>query len=260
MDRADRPLAGRTVLVTRPAGRGVSLVRGLKRLGATVVAGPTITLLPPVDDGPARRAIAGLDRYDWLLFTSPGGVRFFLSLTRELGRSLQGLAAGIAAIGPGTARELQRGGLAVAVVAEDSRGEGLSATLGERAVRGQSVLLVQPEVARPVLADSLRAMGLVLDAVAFYRNAPAPGIAEVAGEIQRRRFDVVVFTSPSTLQRLLEVSAPDRGELLEALRHTRIVAIGRVTARALEEVSLQAAALAPTPSDRGIVEAVCSLF
>ena len=78
--------------------------------------------------------------------------------------------------------------------------------------------------------------------------------------MSRRRFDVVVFSSPSTFRRLLEAAGGAAPDLLLALRRTAIVAIGPVSADALRQARLAVSAVAAEPSDDGIVRAVLSLF
>jgi len=253
----ERPLEGRSILVTRPAERAQELVRRLEALGARVEARPTIALEPPRNREPVRAAIRRLGRYDWLLFTSPSGVEFFFKALRQEQTPFAAPRAGIAAIGAGTTRTLARHDLTVDLVAEESRGEGLAAALLARIERGQRVLLVRPERAREVLPAMLRAAAVELDLVAFYRNVAAPGIDRIARDIEADRFDVVVFTSPSTLLRLLERSG---AELIQALGRAKTVAIGEVTADALGDAGLGVNGVASRPSVSGIVDAVCALF
>jgi len=260
MGDARRPLAGRSVLVTRPEGRSSALVERLRGLGAHVEARPTIALEAPSDPAPAHRAVRRLDEMDWILFTSANGVQFFISRLREAGKKTSEIRSGIAAIGPGTADRLAACGLEADLVARDSRSEGFAEALRERVARGQRVLVVGPEVTRPVLVDSLNDLGTETEAVAFYRNVAAPGVDEVVDQLCRGRYDVIVFTAPSTLHRLLEGGWCPRSQLVRALGRTAIVAIGRVTARAVEEEGLRAAAVAASPTDDGIVEAVTGLF
>lgn len=255
-----RFLAGRSILLTRPEGRSGSLVERLRALGAAVEARPTIAIDVPSDPAPARRAVRRLDSFDWILFTSANGVRFFLWRLREAGLRPTVIRPKIAAIGPGTADALAREGLQAGLVAADSHSEGFAAALRDQVGRGQRVLVVGPEVTRTVLVDALREMGAESEAVAFYRNVSAPGVDELAEQVCRGRYDVIVFTSPSTLQRLLEGGWCSRSQLLRALGSAAIVAIGQVTARSIEEAGLRAAAVAGMPSDDGIVEAVAGLF
>src|ERR1019366_6253750 len=72
------PLFGKRIVVTRAPEQAGALASRLGALGAGVVELPTIEIRPPADGAPLDRAIAQLDTYDWLIFTSANGVRFFL--------------------------------------------------------------------------------------------------------------------------------------------------------------------------------------
>ena len=85
-----------------------------------------------------------------------------------------------------------------------------------------------------------------------------PLILESANAL--KAYDVIVFTAPSTLHRLLEGGWCSRSQSVRALGRTAIVAIGTVTARAVEDEGLRTAAVAASPTDDGIVEAVTGLF
>lgn len=257
---AERSLEGRVILVTRPASRGEELARLLEERGASVEQRPTIVLLPPADAGPAMDALARLAEFEWLLFTSSNGVRFFFELLGSSGHSLKPGGARLAAIGPATARELESRGHPAALVARESRAEGLAEALREEARPGQRVLLVRPEETRPALARGLEAIGLRVEAVPFYRNAPATGVEAIAVDVADGRYDAIVFTAPSTLRRLLAAGGGRSAELRERLRGIALVAIGPVTASAIEAESQVAAAVADRPSDRALIEALERAF
>src|SRR5258708_33078892 len=72
------PLFGKRIVVTRAREQADALGSLLNALGAGVISLPTIELRPPADSAPLDRAIAQLDAYDWLGFTSANGARFFL--------------------------------------------------------------------------------------------------------------------------------------------------------------------------------------
>ncbi len=260
MAGAESPLAGRRVLLTRPAGRGESLALRLRQMGAEVETRPTIALEPPTETEAARRAVRQLHDYDWLVFTSPAGVQFFLALHRELHGDGAEVPVSIGSIGPATARALEREGHPARVVAEDSRSEGLARALEGHIAAGQRVLVVRPEVARPVLLRALEALGARPDPVGFYRNVPAPGLEAVVRDVCDDRFDVVLFSSPSTLERLLQTAVAPRSEVLAGLGRCRLVAMGPVTARAIEVAGLQAAGVATEPTDESVVQCIESCF
>ena len=251
-------LRGCRILLTRPPERARGLIARLVALGAEVEAAPTIAFEPAADLAPVRRALDEIHGYDWIVFTSVNGVRFF----RELRRS-HGAAAGaaplprIAAIGPATAREIERGGGRVEVLAEESHSEGLARALEGRVRAGERVLLVRPEVARGILPEALAARGARVDAVAFYRNLPAPSLARVAAALCAGSFDVVLVSSPSSLARLLEVD--EAGAVRRALARVALVALGAATAEALRREGFAPRASADGPDDAAVARAIASV-
>ncbi|HXV76429.1 MAG TPA: uroporphyrinogen-III synthase [Candidatus Polarisedimenticolaceae bacterium] len=255
-----RPLYERVILITRPEPRNAELKRKLEALGARVEARPTIALEAPADFGPPERALRRLDDYDWLLFTSPSGVRFFLLLAQRFLGKLPRIRGSIAAVGPATGSALRAAGLRPAVVAGRSSAEGLAEAVEGRLRRGHRVLQVRPEEAREVLPEALRAAGAIVDSVPFYRNVAARDVPRIARDIRRELFDAIVFTSPSTLLRLLEGAAREGIEIVDAMRRTKLVAIGEITATALADAGLTTHAVAEKPSDDGIAQAVTGLF
>lgn len=259
MKAGGRPLAGHSILLTRPVERSLALARRLGDLGARVESRPTVRLVPPEDTAPAERAVARLESYDWVVFTSANGVHFFFALVERLRRGSPPPAQRVAAIGPATAQALMDKGVAPAVRATESRSEGLAQALRDRVLPNQRVLLVRPQRARHVLPAALRAVGASVDAVPFYRNVPAVEIQSIVRDLCDGRFDIVVFASPSAMHHLLQAAQPPSA-VREALRSTSIVAIGQVTAAAVDEAGLRAAAIASRPSDEGIVEAIRRLL
>jgi uroporphyrinogen-III synthase len=253
------PLAGRAILLTRPADRSRGLGRELERLGARVFARPTIAFEPPTDPEPARAAARQASTYDWIVFSSANGVRFFLKALGEVGGAVGDVRGRCLAIGQATALALTDAIKAPTAVAGDSRSEGLAAMVRGRVGARDRVLLVRPEVAREVIDGAIRATGATLVAAAFYRTVAARGIELTAADVAAGRFDIAVFTSPSTLDKLVEASGASDPAVLEGLRRAAIVAIGKTTARAVERRGLTVAALAAEPSDRGLLVAIESL-
>jgi uroporphyrinogen-III synthase len=254
MGRAEPALRGIAVLLTRPPSRVTSLAARLRALGASVEARPTIELAPPHDPGPARRAAREVGRYDWIVLTSPTGARCFLEALAAAG-ARTALRARFAVVGPGTAAALA-GAAPVGLEATDSRAEGLARVLAPALRPGERVLLVGPERARPLLSQALSGTGAEVEAVAFYRNEPARDVVAIAHDVAGGRYDVLVLSSPSSLERLLASGARPRDELHAALARLCVVAIGPITAHALADAGLAARAVADRPTDDGIVDAI----
>src|SRR5262249_24362678 len=141
------PLRGKRIVVTRAAGQAGEFVQELERLGAEVLALPTVTFADPLDLAGLYGAIGRLERVDWILFTSQNAVRFFAKRCRLLGKMPQvdGKISTeaqllIAAVGPATAEAARKEGLRVDYVASEYRGEALTEELAPQ-ITGKRVLL-----------------------------------------------------------------------------------------------------------------------
>ncbi len=154
-----RPLFGRRVLITRAADQAEVLEERLAELGAQCCLQPAIEILPPSDWSAVDAALANLPNFDWLVFSSANGVRFFLDRLLSRGGDLRRLGAvKIAAIGPSASQELARYHLHADVQPAEFRAEGLVAELASGA-RSQRFLLARASRGRDVLSESLTAAG-----------------------------------------------------------------------------------------------------
>ena len=133
------------IVVTRPAGREVELLRRLRGAGHDAVHVPLVAV-EPVGDGPVD-----VDGYDWVVLTSVVGAR-------ELRRRMAGRPRRVAAIGAATAEAFGGADL----VAERSTQEGMLAVMPQPAGR---VLFAGAEGARRLLPEALGA-----DVVVLYRT------------------------------------------------------------------------------------------
>ncbi|MBR3570172.1 MAG: uroporphyrinogen-III C-methyltransferase [Oscillibacter sp.] len=108
-----RPLAGLRLAVTRPKGLSGELAERLRERGAEVLELPALETAPIPDNRALSNALRDLrDRlYDWIVFTSPTGVRTFFDAFFENDdtRILSGVR--IAALGPATREALRKRGL-----------------------------------------------------------------------------------------------------------------------------------------------------
>ena len=252
------PLFGQRVLVTRPRGLGHSMAQALRDAGAEPIELPTIAIVPPLDRGPLCEAARRLSSYDWVVFTSVNGVRYFFDALWEVGGDSRAFArARVAAIGPATARVLREHGLRADVVPSEYRGEAVAEAVVATgaSLSGARVLLPRAEVARPELPDRLRRAGATVDVVPAYRTVP-PDEAQLDGIRQRLRsgsLDVITLTSPSTVQQLVRGLGPDAQALLQGLT---LAAIGPVTAKAARELGLNPRIVAGTYTTEGLVDAL----
>lgn len=251
-------LTGVRVVITRPESQSEALSQRLRSLGAIPVPFPVIAIAPPEVGGALDRALANLSDYDWIIFTSVNGVAHFwdrlAAITAgalHLQPGIPGFSGRVAAIGPATARALEQRGIAVHLMPAEFRAEAILAAIGD--VAGQYVLLPRADIARPDLADGLRARGAFVIEAPAYRTVRATPSATAFQELQRG-VDIVTFTSASTVQHFVALTQDvDYGDPL-------IVCIGPVTAEAARRLGLRVDAVAEAYTVDGLIEALQNLW
>lgn len=261
----ERPLLGKTVVVTRPAAQAEGLASPLENLGAEVLLAPTVRIVPVPPNEEIRAAIERLPEYRLVVFTSVNGVAEFLGRLRDCGRVPDALAGvTVAAIGPRTAAALAAQGVKAGLVPEEYVAEGLLAALDESgAARGARVLLPRAREAREVLPDILRARGAVVDVLPVYDSEPVDELAVPFESIAAA--DYLTFTAGSTARRFVELAlraldATDEAgagrPLAERLAGARICSIGPATSEVLRDLGLPVAIEAAEHTTHGLVVAI----
>jgi uroporphyrinogen III methyltransferase/synthase len=234
----NRPLWGKTVVVTRSRDQASRLVAALSAAGARCLEVPTIEIAPPVDFAPLDAALQHLNRYDWLIFTSANGVTAFIDRLYHMGLDVRALGrAQIAVIGPATAEALEKYGLMADVVPKTFQAEGLLEVLTPRLMGGTRMLLARAEQARDVLPEGLAELGMAVDVVPVYRAVPPESVPqEAAGVLQDGRVDILTFTSSATVHNFAGLVGQEKFRSLAA---SRVVAsIGPITTATLKEYGI----------------------
>ena len=209
------PLFGRRIVVTRSRA-GQHVCAGVARARPDAIEFPTIATAEPSSYSALDRAIARLEKFDWIIFTSATGVEGFVARLRALGHDLRQLGhARLCAIGPATARALEHYALRVAAVPSEYRAEAIIPAIGARRIRGASILIPRAQVAREILPNILLERGArIVEVAPVYRTVKPSGVQ--AGRIRAMaaagEIDLVAFTSSSTVENFCDlVGARARG-------------------------------------------------
>ncbi len=246
------PLGGMKLLLTRPQERIGETSRKLRDLGAEVLEIPTIRTVRRKNNTALRQALCRLERYDWIVFTSPAGVRIFFEELREQRLDLRRLGGiRIAVMGNGTGRELERHGLYPDLVPEIYDGEHLGRALAGAVQPGACVLIPRAAAGNRALIDALSRQDV--DDIPIYDTvlAGAEALDGCREDLENGEIDAVIFTSASCVRGFASVtegmSFPSTGteaglngethrSLLSGLK---AVCIGKQTAREAESLGMQ---------------------
>lgn len=239
----NRPLTGKTVVITRAASQAAEFVTALETYGASVVVCPTIEIGEPESYARLDEAIDHLYGYDWLIFTSVNGVEYFLRRLSFLGKTVENLdELKVCAIGEATADKLRDAHVHVDVIPREFKAEGVFAALSQFAggaenLRGLNFLIPRAAVARDYLPKALEQTGARVDVVQTYQTVVPANLdrgrltAMLAGSA-----DCIAFTSSSTVRNLGLLF--DTVDLSEKLKGLAIACIGDITAATAAEYGL----------------------
>lgn len=241
----DKPLYGRRILVTRERSQAAAFASELEKAGAVAQVTPLIRLEKKTAEIQRlqKRMTDGLNT-DWIVFTSSNGVEIFMEALLETERDVRVLGdVKIAAIGEKTAEALGSFGLRADCVPGEYRGEALARELIPRLSPASNVLLARAYRARPVLADMLREAGHAVEEVSLYDTlAEETSAAPLKDWIEEGGF--LTFCSSSAVEAFFELLPKETVHALKedqgARQKIKIVAIGPVTERTLNEHGLQA--------------------
>jgi len=255
----DKPLFGRCIVVTRPRAQAHKFVKLLEQQGAEVIAFPTIEIVPVASYARLDAALASLETYHWLIFTSVNGVKYFidrLHMRQKDSTALRGLKIG--AIGPATAKAVETLSLQISAMPDEYRAEALVAVLGD--VTGQHILLPRAAEAREILPQALQALGAQVDEIAVYQTVrpQATEAHDLRALLTAEKIDMLTFTSSSTVRNFATVFATE--ELPQLLSKTRIGCIGPITANTAREYRMVVAVQSSVYTIPAFTEAIMEYF
>lgn len=231
-----RPLAGKRILVTRPKELSSVMADKLRRKGAEVLELPAIRTEAIVPNPQLSEALGRSADYDWLVFTSPTGVKVFFEQLKAERKDIRAFGqVKLAAIGSGTAKALEAVGLYVDLMPEVYDGEALGKAVAARAKAGDRVLIPRAKAGNPELAEGIRSVpGVTVDDVPTYDTIyENQTLINETLEFEQGQIDYAVFTSASTVKGFAG-ACPD----LDFSR-VKAVCIGRQTAAAAGEYGMQ---------------------
>lgn len=200
-------LQGLGVLVTRPEAQAMPLCRLLEAAGATALRLPAIDIEPAAELRDLGTRLGALEKFDLIVFVSANAVRYGSALLGEK-RELS-----LAAIGPATARALNRAGYRVSLVpGQGFDSESLVAHPSLQHMAGRRVLLVKGRGGREFLAETFVRRGASVELAEVYeRRAATPDDGELAA-LERRctagEIQVVTATSLEIAENLLRLATP----------------------------------------------------
>lgn len=240
----NRPLFGKQFLITRPKEYSSKMAASLRDLGAQVIELSSITTKPIEANKILDEALLQFGKEageEWLVFTSPTGVRIFFEELLRRRIDLRTLLSGaadirIAAIGEASAKALEGYGLLADLVPSNYCAGVLGKELSQEAKKGSKITIVRGTMGSDELIWPLIHAGLKVKDVPIYET-----LYKAHGEIKEKisnlfkenKIHGVTFTSASTVKGFLHTFPEIDRTGIHAL------CIGEQTAKVAKEAGMQ---------------------
>ncbi|KAF0164078.1 MAG: uroporphyrinogen-III synthase [Rhodocyclaceae bacterium] len=198
-------LAGRHVVVTRPAGQAAHFATALTEAGAIPVLYPVLEIHDLEDVAPLLDVAIRLDGFDLAVFVSPNAIERALNVILPRRSWPAGLR--VAALGKSSERELARHGIHD-VISPPLRfdSEALLELPELIDVRGRRVIIFRGDGGRELLGETLKVRGATVEYVTCYRRGqPQLDPAPLLKLWEEGRLDAVTLTSSEGLRNFFDM-------------------------------------------------------
>jgi uroporphyrinogen-III synthase len=251
------PLSGRRIVITRPREQAADWRTRLEALGASVLEMPLIQVTKAYDKNTLVEVFAELAQYEWIIFTSANGARFFFEEYFKAHDDIRSLGlVQIAVVGEATAEVMRELHLRVEVQPKKSNAEELAQMLMEReSLDSAKVLVVTGNLNRDTLVDKLSDARAIVDRLPIYKTEETNLANDpVAGDFRQNGADAILFASPSAAQSFFDQAAALK--LNAKAKKPLAGSIGATTTAAMKQLGLPVDFEATEATLESLVEAL----
>jgi uroporphyrinogen III methyltransferase / synthase len=243
------PLFGRRVAITRTRDQNSELREKLEVLGAEVLELPLITISKDVDKHSFVEILSELGSYDWIVFTSANGVRYFFEEFFKGFDDVRSLGLlRFACVGKATAREIERHLLKVECMPDTATGESLATALvATGSLDSAKVIVVTGNLNRDVLVRKLEAASAIVDKLVLYKTEKTNLVDDpIADDYRQKGADAILFASSSAASSFSEQESALA--LSPDAKRPMVGSIGPQTTETLKDLGHPADFVADKPS------------
>ena len=256
-----KPLQGRRLVVTRSQGQASELSEQLELLGAEVIGLPLISIEKNVDEETASDIFAEIASYDWLVFSSPNGVRFFFETFFEKFDDIRSLGfLRIAAVGKSTAKEIKKFYVTTDLIPDEANASSLAdALVATDSLDSAKVLLISGNLGRDILTTKLEEARAIVDRFEVYKTEATELSENPTAKLFREQgADAILFTSSSGVKSFVD-QAKDLVLEADAVR-PKSISIGPITSASMVQQGMPMNFQAKEASLESLVETIVENF
>ncbi|MEO6004396.1 MAG: uroporphyrinogen-III synthase [Opitutus sp.] len=251
------PLSGRRIAVTRAREQASELAVKLSALGAEVIELPLIRVTKSVALQSLADVLLELGSYDWIVFTSANGVRYFFEEFVRVFDDIRSLGLlRFACIGDTTAAAIRQFHLKVECQPKTATAEALADDLVTTgSLDSAKVVVITGNLNRDTLISKLEAAGAIVDQLQVYQTEKTDLTNEpAAADFREKGADAILFASSSAADSFVDQA--DALKLAPGAKRPLAGSIGPQTSDTMKARGLPVDFSAREPSLDGLVAAL----
>jgi uroporphyrinogen-III synthase len=197
------------VIITRPVAQSGALAQRVVEVGRQAIVFPLLEIHPLADTSSLQAALADVDSYAMVFFVSPNAIDASFAIRQNWPTQVT-----LSVMGEGSRKTLAEHGITSqthTIISpldlQQTDSQTLLEVLDLPALRGKKVLVIRGESGRELLADALRAAGVLVTQIAAYRRT-APQLDAAASTQLKKLIDTSndwIITSSEALRILVEM-------------------------------------------------------
>lgn len=251
-------LQDKVFISTRPKNESKELAELFSNAGATLLEFPMIQIQAAPLSRSEKKYFKGLKEFQWLVFTSPNGVRYFFKNLKDiqsntnLPETLQ-----IAVIGSKTEKILNQFGFSASFKNAGSTGEDFAESFIHEIKNDNTrpnILLPLGNIAGTVMQDKLADYASCSRINIYQTSIPDSIDKQVLKQIENNSYEMLIFTSPSGLNNFMSLSDTFQKEDI------RVACIGETTAKEAIKNNIAPKVIAKNSTALGLFESILNYY
>lgn len=244
-------------MVTRAKDQAPELTAKLTALGAEVIELPLIRVSKQIDLQALADVLLELGSYDWIIFTSANGVRYFFEEFRRVFDDIRSLGLlRIACIGDATAKAIRALHLKIECQPEIATADNLAeALIATGSLDSAKIVVITGNLNRDTLIEKLEYASAIVDQLQVYQTEKTDLTDDpAAADFRAKGADAILFASSSAAQSFADQAAALA--LSAGAKHPLAGSIGAQTSETMKAAGIPVAFTAKEPSLDSLVEAL----
>ena len=253
---SSQPLSGRRIAVTRAREQASELASKLAALGAEVIELPLIHVSKEISKQDLADVLLELGSYDWIVFTSANGVRYFFEEFFRIFDDIRSLGLlRMACVGEGTAKAVDALHLKVECQPKIATAVALAdALIATGSLDSAKVLVITGNLNRDMLVQKLEGAGAIVDRLQVYKTELTDLTADPgAADYRAKGAAAILFASSSAVESFVAQAAMLK--LAPKAQHPLAGSIGPQTSETMKKSGLQIDFAAKEPGLEALVAA-----